>query len=385
MKKSKLISLSAASALVLSLVAVFTAPVNAATDFKGAACALEGSVKTVSGVTYLCSRVNESLVYGEGRKLSGTLNVLCGAQELWCSTMTTAFQKKTGITTKFVRLSAGEGLTRLIASKNNPEFDVWHGGPNDTYIAGRIAGVLDTYKSPNRAMLIPAHQDADGYWTGVYTGALGFCSNTNELKRLGLRAPTSWADLLNPKLKGNIMMAHPGTSGTAYTTLYTQVIRLGSENAAIDYMKLLNKNVLSYTRSGAGPTGPLGRGEVAVGIVFSHDCTAAKLLGNPVVVSFPSEGTGYEVGAVGLVKGAKNSLAAKAYIDFALSAEAQNLGPDKAQSFQVLTNSNAKANRNMVNLKKLTLVKYDVEAAGTAAAALKKRFDAEVALTSSAK
>ena len=26
------------------------------------------------------------------------------------------------------------------------------------------------------------------------------------------------------------------------------------------YMKLLNKNVLSYTRSGAGPTGPLGRG-----------------------------------------------------------------------------------------------------------------------------
>ena len=150
-------------------------------------------------------------------------------------------------------------------------------------------------------------------------------------------------------------------------------------------MKLLNKNVLSYTRSGAGPTGPLGRGEIAVGLVFSHDCTAAKLLGNPVVVSFPSEGTGYEVGAVGLVKGAKNSLAAKAYIDFTLSAEAQNLGPDKAQSFQVLTNSNAKANRNMVNLKKLALVKYDVEAAGTAAVALKKRFDAEVALTSSAK
>lgn len=78
---------------MLSLVAAFIAPANAATDFKGAACALEGSVKTIGGVTYLCSRVNESLVYGEGRKLSGTLNVLCGAQELWCSTMTTAFRK----------------------------------------------------------------------------------------------------------------------------------------------------------------------------------------------------------------------------------------------------------------------------------------------------
>jgi iron(III) transport system substrate-binding protein len=299
--------------------------------------------------------------------------------------MTSAFQKKTGITTKFIRLSAGEGLTRLVASKNNPEFDVWHGGPNDTYISGRTQGVLETYKSPTRNMLKSQHKDADGYWTGVYMGALGFCSNTNELKRLGLRAPTSWNDLTSAKLKGNIMMAHPGTSGTAYTTLYSQVLRLGSEDAAIDYMKDLNKNVLSYTRSGAGPTGPLGRGEVAVGLVFSHDCTAAILRGNPLVVSFPKEGTGFEIGAVGLVKGGKNSDAGKAYIDFALSAEAQNLGPASAESFQVLTNPNAKYDRRMVQLKKITLLDYDAEKAGLAAVRMKARFDKEVALASSAK
>jgi iron(III) transport system substrate-binding protein len=299
--------------------------------------------------------------------------------------MTSAFQKKTGITTKFVRLSAGEGLTRLVASKNNPEFDVWHGGPNDTYISARTQGVLDTYKSPTRNMLKSQHKDADGYWTGVYMGALAFCSNTNELKRLGLRAPTSWNDLTSAKLKGNIMMAHPGTSGTAYTTLYSQVLRLGSEDAAIDFMKDMNKNVLSYTRSGAGPTGPLGRGEVAVGLVFSHDCTAAILRGNPLVVSFPKEGTGFEIGAVALVKGAKNSDAGKAYVDFTLSAEAQNLGPSSAESFQVLTNPNAKYDRRMVQLKKINLLDYDAEKAGLAAVRLKARFDKEVALASSAK
>jgi iron(III) transport system substrate-binding protein len=234
-------------------------------------------------------------------------------------------------------------------------------------------------------MLKPQFKDADGYWTGIYMGALGFCSNTNELKRLGLKAPTSWNDLLNAKYKGNFMMAHPGTSGTAYTALWSQVLRLGTEDAAINYMKELNKNVLSYTRSGAGPTGPLGRGEVATGLVFSHDCTAAILRGNPLVVSFPKEGTGFEIGGIALVKGAKNPDAAKAYIDFALSAEAQNIGPAKAESFQILTNPNAKYDRRMVNLKKVTLLDYEAETAGAAAVRLKARFDKEVALASSAK
>lgn len=384
MKRSKLFAAGSVVAMVISLLTLVTGPANAL-DLKGRPCSQEGLVRATDGVAYTCQRVDGALVYAAGHKLTGTLNVLCGAQELWCVTMTQAFQKKTGLTTKFVRLSAGEGLTRLTAAKNNPEFDVWHGGPNDTYIAARIAGVLDTYKSPTRNMLADIHKDTDGYWTGVYMGALGFCSNTNELKRLGLKAPKSWNDLLDPKLKGEVMMAHPGTSGTAYTALYTQVLRLGTEDAAIDYMKKLNANVLSYTRSGAGPTGPLGRGEVAVGIVFSHDCTAAKLAGNPLVVSFPSEGTGYEVGGVALVKGAKNPEAAKAYIDFTLSAEAQNLGPAKAASYQVLTNPNGKKSPNQVNFAKIVTVKYDPEAAGAAAVKLKARFDKEVALQSSAK
>ena len=271
MKKSKLIAFGAFSALTLSLLAGISSPANAKDDWTGSVCAQEGQIRKIAATTYTCQRVGGQLVYAKGRKLTGTLNVLCTPQELWCVEMTKAFQEKTGIPTKFIRLSSGEALTRLVASKNNPEFDVWAGGPNDTFIAGRIQGVLDTYLSPTRNMLKPQFKDADGYWTGIYMGALGFCSNVNELKRLGLRAPTSWNDLLDPKLKGNFMMAHPGTSGTAYTALWTQVLRLGSEDAAIAYMKELNKNVLSYTRSGAGPTGPLGRGEVAVGIVFSHD------------------------------------------------------------------------------------------------------------------
>ena len=174
MKRSKLIAFGALSALVLSLLSA-VAPAQAARDLKGSVCAQEGQVRTISGVTYTCERVNGALQYAQGRKLSGTLNVLCTPQELWCVEMTKAFQAKTGVTTKFIRLSSGEALTRLVASKNNPEFDVWTGGPNDSHISGRIQGVIEAYKSPTRNMLKPQFKDADGFWTGIYMGALGFC------------------------------------------------------------------------------------------------------------------------------------------------------------------------------------------------------------------
>ncbi|MBI3430034.1 MAG: ABC transporter substrate-binding protein [Actinobacteria bacterium] len=336
-------------------------------------------VVSSGGVTNTCAKTDKGLFYTPSRKLSGSLTVVCGATEAWCGAMTKAFTNKTGVNTKFVRLSSGETVARLDAAKNNPEFDVWHGGPADGFGVARIGNLIEKYLSPTRNMIPAKYQDTDGYWTGVYVGALGFCSNTKELKRLGVAVPRSWADLLNPKLKRQISTAHPSTSGTAFTTLWTQVTRLGSEEAGIAYMKKLHNNILQYTKSGVGPVQIVGRGEAAIGIVFSHDCVAGAEQGLPLKVSFPSEGTGYEIGGVALVKGAKNPEAAKAYIDFALSAEAQNLGPTVA-AYQVLTNPRTKLDRRMVALKKLAIVNYDFEKAAASKKALTARFDSEVAV-----
>jgi len=385
MKSRRLLIGTIVAGLLTSMLTMVSlvSPAQAKT-WTGSQCPSEGTVRTISGSTYTCERVGGELKYGVERKLSGSLTVVCGATEAWCGAMTGAFQKKTGVTTKFVRLSAGEATARLEAFKTNPEFGVWHGGPADGFGVARLGGLLDLYLSPTRNMIPKKYQDTDGYWSGVYVGALGFCSNTNVLKTLGLKVPKSWADLLNPKLKGQILSAHPATSGTAFTTFWTQVSRLGSQDAALAYMKELNKNVLYYSKSGVAPVAVTGRGEVAVGIVFSHDCVAGKELGNPVVVSFPSEGTGFEIGGVALIKGAKNPDAAKAYIDFALSAEAQNLGVGVA-AYQVLTNPNAKPDKRMVKLKKLTIVEYDFAKAAAAKTALTARFDLEVVNRSQAK
>jgi iron(III) transport system substrate-binding protein len=378
MKKIKIASVATSALLCLSLVSFSAAPANAAADRSGKTCYVQGQVFSAGGLTVTCSNETGKLVYTKARKLSGSLTVVCGATEAWCGAMTEAFTKKTGVTTKFVRLSSGETVARLDAAKANPEFDVWHGGPADGFGVARIGGLIDKYVSPTRLMIPKKYQDSDGYWTGVYVGALGFCSNTKELKRLGIKVPTSWADLLNPALKKNISTAHPSTSGTAFTTLWTQVTRLGGEAEGLAYMAKFHNNVLQYTKSGVGPVAITGRGEVAVGLVFSHDCVAGQEQGLPLKVSFPSEGTGYEIGGVALVKGSKNPDAAKAYIDFALSSEAQNLGPTVA-AYQVLTNPKAKYDRRMVTLSKLKIVDYDFDKAAAAKKALTAKFDATIA------
>ena len=214
----------------------------------------------------------------------------------------------------------------------------------------------------------------------MYVGTLGFCSNQAVLDKIGVDVPDSWEDLLDPKLKGQVSAAHPSTSGTAFTTLWTQVTRNdGDQDAGLDYMRSLHNNILQYSKSGTAPGQTAGRGEVAVGLVFSHDCVKYKEAGmNDLVVSFPEEGTGYEIGGVGVVKGSKNQTAAQAYVDWSLTPEAQNLGAPVG-SYQVPTNPESAMDDRMVKLDEVNLVDYDFSAAAKAKKELTQRFDAEIA------
>jgi hypothetical protein len=104
MKKSKVAIASTISVLVFSLLSAIAPAANANA---GKQCFREGQMVSKSGVTYLCVKKDGKLTFDAGRKLSGNLNVVCGATEAWCVAMTSNFQKLTGVTTKFVRLSSG--------------------------------------------------------------------------------------------------------------------------------------------------------------------------------------------------------------------------------------------------------------------------------------
>ena len=102
-----------------------------------------------------------------------------------------------------------------------------------------------------------------------------------------MEAPTSWDDLLKPEFTGQVMVAHPSTSGTSYTALAT-VLQIRGEEAGWEYLKAYAAQMAQFTKSGAAPAKFVGAGEAAVAIVFSHDAVnEIDNNGLPLVITFP--------------------------------------------------------------------------------------------------
>jgi iron(III) transport system substrate-binding protein len=98
------------------------------------------------------------------------------------------------------------------------------------------------------------------------------------------------------------------------------LVQLMGEDKAFDYLKALHKNVNQYTKSGAAPARAAATGESLVGITFQHDAVVQAIGGAPVKIVSPCEGTGYEIGSMSIIKGAKNMENAKKWYDWALDA-----------------------------------------------------------------
>ena len=292
---------------------------------------------------------------------AGQLNVICSVQAEWCNMIQTVFAKTTGIKVNMSLKGSGETLAQLIAERANPKTDVWFGGTGDPHLQAAEQDLTLEYKSPTLAQLHAwAQQQASQskYRTvGIYSGPLGFGYNTELIAKKKLAVPRSWADLLNPAFKGEIQVANPASSGTAYTMIAT-LVQLMGEDKAFDYMKALHKNIATYTRSGTGPIKAAARGETTVSISFVHDGPGEAMQGFPVATVTPSEGTGAEIGSMSIIKGARNMENAKKFYEWALTAQAQQFGAASRQ-FQLPSNKATPIDPRVPDFKKIKFINYD--------------------------
>ena len=292
----------------------------------------------------------------------GQLNLYCSSPNTaWCQGMAIGFEKTTGVKIAVVQKATGEMLAQVKAEKANPKGDIWWAGAADSYLQAAEEGLLETYQSPNLPQLhdwarriseISRYQVA-----GVYGGILALGYNTELADKRKLPVPKCWKDLLDPKLKGEVMLGNPGTSGTAYLML-ASLVQVFGEDDAFSYMKALNANVASYARSGIGPMTAVKRGEIFVGSTVLHGVVNEIAAGFPVKAILPCEGVGYEVGSMAIIKGSRNLDHAKKFADWALTVDAQKIGLE-VKEYAIPTNRSVPLPAMVPNLADVKVINYD--------------------------
>ncbi|MFH5187291.1 extracellular solute-binding protein [Paenibacillus sp. TAB 01] len=247
------------------------------------------------------------------------------------------FKKSTDQSYEMIRMSSGEASYHLIAM-NKSGIDVVLGGPADLHEQLKNNGKLLRYASPMRDNIPAQYKDKDGYWTGIYMGALSIGVNQTiwrqDAQLASLPLPQRYEDLLRPELKGKIEIPDPETSGTGYTLLASLAQQRG-EDEAVRLMLELKKQSSSTTFSGITSAQRLAVGDVAAVVSFLGDQLRFTNSGYDIRSYIPPQ-AGWEIGAVSVLKGGNNADAAKKLIDFVLSREVQTDYMNTAFSFPVL-------------------------------------------------
>lgn len=227
-----------------------------------------------------------------------------------------------------VRESTGIITAKLIAEKDNPQADIVWGTAASSMMVLDDMGCLKPYEPEGCDRILPQFKSDKEVptWVGIDAWETAFVVNTEELEKLGVEKISSYEDLLNPKLKGHIVMSNPNSSGTGFLTVSALLQLYGKDTEeGWNYMDKLNENVSQYVHSGSKPAKMAASGECAVGISFGYAGISQREKGAPVEVVFPEEGSGWDLESNALMEKEEINPAAYTFLDWAISDEAMDL------------------------------------------------------------
>lgn len=286
-----------------------------------------------------------------------------------------AFTKDTGIKVEFLDMSSGEVLARAEAEGGKPMADVWFGGGLDSFIGAKMKGLLEKYESKEAAAISQEYKDKENYWYGVSLVMVGIMTNDEILKQKGLPAPKTWADLTDPKYKGEILIADPGISGTNYAML-SCILQTKGKDEGWKYFIDLAKNVPFFAKRGGEPPMKVAAGEAAIGIIpMSGEFFALKSKA-PVTLYFAEDGIPWVPAGLAIFKNSKNIENAKIFVDWALSAKGQNIIAEADP--RVMVRSDVPIPEIMKDFSKDKLMKVDFEIFGTQRKETLDQWDAKI-------
>ncbi len=304
-------------------------------------------------------------------------------QDYWTHTLKRAWSNE--VTNAFANPRVQPGLSpakdtpaeaarrAFLASDVDCGIDLFFGGGTYDFEkqaqAGHLidCGVLERHPEWFTESVIPrfyageAYWDKQGLWVGTVLSNYGILYSKESLARLGIQEPpTQWADLQDPRLRGEVALADP-TKSSSMAKAFENVIQQQMQERLLDLMvaadrisgldektavakavhegwieglrhvQLISANARYFTDSSQKVPIDVADGNCAAGMCIDfygrEQAEAERRRGGSdrLVFVAPAGGTVSSVDPIALMRGAKNRAVALAFIDWVLSLDAQKL------------------------------------------------------------
>jgi iron(III) transport system substrate-binding protein len=170
-----------------------------------------------------------------------------------------------------VRASAIAAGGRVLEWNGRPAADILWGG--EAVLFDRLAerGLLALLQlSPSVADSIPVSigqpkpvrlRDPKGFWIGTLIESYGIVYHPKVFRRLGLSEPSDWDDLLNPRLRGEVVQCAPTLSGSSHGA-YEVILQRDGEQKGWDWLKRLASNTGMFAARSRDVSSLVGKGRV---------------------------------------------------------------------------------------------------------------------------
>ena len=242
------------------------------------------------------------------------------------------FGEQYNVNVMVVGAGTGECLERISAEKDNPQGDVMYGGMNyaNSYNPDYVP-LFEPYVAKGDENLPEAYRNFNGITTHYcLDGSAALLVNVEEYEKLGLKIEDfdSYADLLQPELKGKIAMGDPANSSSAWAELTNMLRVMGDEpydEKAWEWVGEFIKNLdgIQLSSSSAIYKGVVA-GEYVVGVSYEDPCVSLLVDGaTNVKLVYPSEGAVWLPAGTAIIKNAPNMDNAKLFLDWLISDEGQ--------------------------------------------------------------
>lgn len=222
------------------------------------------------------------------------------------------FQEKYDVEVDLVYGGTGELLQRIRAEAARPQADIlWGGGAHTGASAPEL---FVPYDSPALEGISEEFLDPAGYNAPFDAFTMVIIYNKDLVSEE--EVPRRWADLADPKWRGKVIHANPAVSSSAYAAMVTWL-----EIGGWELVEALARNQI-IAESSSAPFTQVGQGEMPLGVAYEEGAFRWLPTGRVGIV-YPEDGVAFLPGGLFLVRNGPNPNAARLFVDFLLSKEAQ--------------------------------------------------------------